>query len=68
MTFLEDFNSTSDISSDFSNISKYADDSFNALLTSYSMKSFSQTAINDTAAVTTEVNIITVQSEIDNVS
>ena len=59
MTFLEDFNSASDISSDFNNVSKHAYSSFNALFTSYSMKNFSQTAINNAAAVTTEVNVMT---------
>ena len=60
MTFLEDFNSASNISSDFSNISKYINNSFNTLLTSYSIKNFSQTVINNAAAVIIRIDIITV--------
>ena len=58
----------SDISSDFSNISKHADSSFNTLLTSYSIKSFNQTAINNTVIITTEVNVTIAQSEISNIN
>ena len=59
ITFLKDFNSAFNISSNFSNISKYADSSLNALFTSYDMKSFSQTAINNIAAVVITINITT---------
>ena len=59
MTSLKDFNSVSDVSSNSSNISKHADNSLNALFTSYSTESSNQTVINDTAAVITEVNVTT---------
>ena len=68
MTSLEDINSAFNISSDFSNVSKYADNSLNALLISYNTESFSQNAINNAAAITIRVNVTTAQSEIDNVS
>ena len=41
ITFLKDFNSVSDISFNTSNISKHADNSFNAVFTSYNTESFS---------------------------
>ena len=59
MTFLEDINSVSKINSDFSNINKYANNSFNALLISYNTESFSQNTINNTAATTIKVNVTT---------
>ena len=58
MTFSEDFNFIFNISSNFSNISKYVNSSFNTLLTSYSTENFSQTVINNTAAFIIKVNII----------